>query len=104
MSITRDDAVEIVRQSLYEMGAEINEYGSALPGHADKKRTELIVTVEEEFDEGWLFAYNSLAFVQDADSSAMLLGNWPIFITRKDGTICSTADPEYRHYLNQPSK
>jgi hypothetical protein len=101
MSITRDDAAEIARQSLNDMAAEINAYGSALPGYADQRRTELVMTIEEEFDDGWLFAYNSRAFVQDGDSSSMLLGNYPMFITRMDGTVHSTADLEYRHYLDQ---
>lgn len=101
MTITRDNAAELARQSLNEMAEEINSYGSALPGHADRTPTELVVTIEEEFDDGWLFGYNSRAFVEDGKSDAMLAGNYPIFIARKDGAVHSTADLEYRHYLDQ---
>lgn len=101
MTITRDSAAELARQSLNEMAAEINAYGSALPGEADRTSTELVVTIEEEFDDGLLFGYNSRAFVEGGKSDALLAANYPIFITRKDGVVHSTADLEYRHYLDR---
>ena len=101
MPITREDATEIARQSLNDMAAEINAYGSALPGHANRTSTELVVTIEEEFDDGWMFGYNTREFVEDGNPVAMLAGNYPLFIARLDGAVHSTADPEYRHYLDQ---
>lgn len=101
MSISRDDAARIASHRLDEMAAEINAYGSALPGHSDRPTTELVVTVEEEFDDGWVFAYNSRAFVEGGETGAALAGNYPLFVNRIDGAIHSTADTEYRHYLDQ---
>ena len=101
MPISRDDAARIARHRLDEMATEINAYGSALPGHADRTPIELVVTIEEEFDDGWVFAYNSRAFVEDGETGAMLAGNYPLFITRIDGSVHSTADQEHRHYLDQ---
>jgi hypothetical protein len=104
MSITREDAAEIARQNLNEMAAEINAYGSALPGHADRTPTEVVITVEKETDDGWIFAYNSRAYVEDGNPSAMLAGNYPILVARADGSVHSTADLEYRHYLEHLTK
>jgi hypothetical protein len=81
------------------MAAEINSYGSALPGHADRIPTEVVITTETETDDGWIFSYNSRAYVEDGNPSARLAGNYPIFVSRADGSIHFTSDPEYRHYL-----
>jgi hypothetical protein len=104
MSITREDAAKIARQRLNDMAAEINAYGSALPGHAERTPTEVVITIEKEIDDGWIFAYNSKAYVEDGIRSAMLAGNYPIFIARVDGSVHSTADLEYRHYLDPLTK
>jgi len=101
MPITRENAAEIARQSLNHMAAEISAYGAALPSQADWTPTELVVTIEEEFDDGWVFGYNTRDFVENGNSVAMLAGNYPIFIDRMDGAVHSTADPEFRHYLGQ---
>ncbi|MEZ5325273.1 MAG: YrhB domain-containing protein [Verrucomicrobiales bacterium] len=76
MPISRDDAVKIARHRLDEMATEINSHGSALPGHADRTLIDLVVTIEEEFDDGWVFAFNSRAFVEDGETGAMLAGNY----------------------------
>jgi hypothetical protein len=104
MPITRKDAAEIARQNLDDIAAEINAYGSALPGHADRTPTEVVVTIEKETDDGWIFAYNSRAYVDGGNPSAMLAGNYPIFVARSDGSVHSTADLEYRHYLDHLTK
>lgn len=86
------------------MAAEINAYGSALPAHVDRTPTEVVIAIEREIDDGWIFSYNSRAYLEDGNPSAMLAGNYPIFVARADGSVHSTADQEYRHYLDHLTK
>ena len=42
----------------------------------------LAISNTQEFDEGWVFFYQSASFLQTGDFNEMLLGNAPIFIPR----------------------
>lgn len=42
----------------------------------------LAVSNTQEFDEGWVFFYQSASFLQTGDFNEMLLGNPPIFVPR----------------------
>jgi hypothetical protein len=99
MSIDHDDAVNIARQHLNEMEAELDLWGSALPRCSDWTPTELVVTLDEEIEDGWIFSYNTRAYVESQNIVAALTGNYPIFISRLDGEIHCTSESDYAHLL-----
>ncbi|MFZ6769424.1 YrhB domain-containing protein [Undibacterium sp. Di26W] len=43
---------------------------------------KLIATKPQEFDEGWIFLYQSTGYIRTGDFSDMLVGNPPIFVPR----------------------
>ncbi len=50
----------------------------------------MVVTGDHEFDEGWVFFYDSIAHQESGDFLALLGGNAPILIDRETGQIQPT--------------
>ena len=48
-------AENIVSDHLARVEQRMNDFGLALPGHADKPRLHLVVTSMTEYDFGWVF-------------------------------------------------
>ena len=55
---------------------------------------EVVITDSEEFDVGWVYFYNTLAFVESGNVRDGLIENAPILIDRRDGTIVETGTGE----------
>ncbi len=52
-----------------------------------KRRLEVVVSRVDEYAWGWMFFYDSRAFVERGDESQRLLGNVPVYVTRDDGEL-----------------
>jgi hypothetical protein len=55
-----------------------------------------------EADFGWVFFYQSQRFLETGDFPGQLLGNAPLIVDRRDGTlhVTGTANP-VEHYVHQ---
>jgi hypothetical protein len=91
---TREEAIEAVESHLREMQRVMNNFGSALPGHADRAETELVVTRIDENDIGWVFSYNTRAYAETGNFIHALGGNAPIIVARSDGQLYITGTAE----------
>jgi hypothetical protein len=47
-----------------------------------KHEVEIVIAKCGEVDEGWVFGYNSRAFLEHEDISSSLVGNGPIIVPR----------------------
>ena len=57
-------------------------------------------TIEKEW--GWVFFYQSKAFVESGDFSEMLSGNTPIIVNRHSGELFYTGSAfEIGHYIEE---
>ena len=100
--IAREAARCQVGEYLLRMEAQLNSFGSALPGYSSRPKHQLVITKEEEYDFGWVFCYNTKEFVEAGNSSAALAGNAPLIVDRIDGQIyvTGTAYP-LDHYIGE---
>jgi Immunity protein 35 len=55
---------------------------------------ELVITGSAEYDIGWVYFYDTRAYVESGDPMDGLVGNAPILIDRRDGTIVETGTGE----------
>jgi hypothetical protein len=63
-----------------------------------------LVLLEEstmEFPHGWIFFYQSKGFVETGDERQFLLGNAPILIDRRDGSLHETGTARRTEYYIQ---
>lgn len=51
----------------------------------DANQAEIIENATQEFDVGWVFFYQSSRFLKTGDAQEALVGNVPLFVSRKDG-------------------
>jgi len=72
MSLTLEHALEIATQQLSAMSAQ----GVAL---------SLLSGATKEFEEGWVFYYQSARYLESGDPGEALAGNAPLFVARTDG-------------------
>ena len=49
---------------------------------------ELVALKAQEFDEGWIFPYQSAKFLQTGDFNDMFVGNPPVFVPRNGAPAC----------------
>ena len=83
-------AENIVSDHLARVEQRMNDFGLALPGHADKPRLHLVVTSMTEYDFGWVFAYATKEYMETGSVSDALVGNAPLIVDRGDGQIYVT--------------
>ena len=111
--ITFEEARRKVQQYLREMEAESREVAELRKDLCAEERKLLGLggadevldltladddTVEGDF--GWVFTYQSRAFVETGDDSAMLVGNAPILVSRSDGRLHVTGtDQSVEFYI-----
>lgn len=83
-------ARELVRDYLRGSGERMNSFGSALPGHKNRPRHELVIVKEIEYDFGWVFCWNTKEFMESRDFRHGLAGNAPFIVDRNDGQLYVT--------------
>src|SRR5258707_1114653 len=101
MTISIEQAREIMVERLHKNELAMNAMGSVLPGYDSRPKSHLIITQEKEYDCGWVFYYNTREFIVDGTSSSRLAGNWPYIVSREDGSIHETGNRPLQEYLNQ---
>ena len=70
-----DTATRIVSEHLAAMERRMNDFGSTLPGHADRPQLHLVVTSTTEYDFGWLFTFGAREYLETGDLRCALAGN-----------------------------
>ncbi len=84
--ITKDKADIIALHHIEHIEKEMNEFGSALPGH--KNNTLIILTDQiKEFDIGWIYCYDTKEYVKEGKNDAALTGNLPFIVSRNNGQV-----------------
>jgi hypothetical protein len=102
--ISPEEARRKVRNLLDAEEKDMAEFGSGLRSAAEQTRHEetcrLVIAHVAEYDFGWLFYYDSAAFVETGEISHALVGNAPYLVERDTGRILvtGTAYP-MDHYL-----
>lgn len=68
----------------------------------DRSPASLVLTGDQEFDEGWVFFYDSVRHQQTGSILDALAGNAPILVDRDTGQVygTGTAQPA-EHYIEQ---
>lgn len=98
--ITRSVADTVVSKHLRVLEREMDLFGSALPENKDRRPHRLAVVGVQEHDFGWVYIYNSQAFVETGDFSHSLVGNAPVIVERLDGKLYTTGTAKpVDHYL-----
>jgi hypothetical protein len=97
-----DTATRIVSEHLAAMERRMNDFGSTLPGHADRPQLHLVVTSTTEYDFGWLFTFGAREYLETGDLRCALAGNAPLIVDRQEGQVyvTGTAHP-VDHYLDE---
>jgi len=104
MSINRERAQEIVNQYLKRAEDEMNSFGSALPGHDDQPKYQLIILDDQtqEHDFGWIFFYNTREYIEKGELQAALAGNAPLIVDKSGGRIFETGTAyPIDHYIDE---
>jgi hypothetical protein len=104
MSISADEARQIIATRLRADEEKMNAFGSALPGHSLQPKVHLMVTREEEHDCGWVFCYDSREHAVEGKFSFALAGNSPFIVSREDGSIHITGRRPLSEYLDELRK
>lgn len=102
MTIKFEQAISLVEEYLRESAAEINNFGSALPGYVNPKvKLRILSDQTEEHDFGWVFHYDSAEHIQTGDFRGGLVGNAPLIVDRNSGQIVETGTAhETEYYVN----
>ncbi len=103
--INFDTAQTIITEHLVQLERDLNNFGSALPGHKEKPRLHLVVTNITEYEFGWLFTYNTEEYMRTNNISHALAGNAPLIVDKADGQIYVTGTaPPFEQYIEQYRK
>ena len=91
-----DTATRIVSEHLAAMERRMNDFGSTLPGHADRPQLHLVVTSTTEY------AFAAREYLETGDLRCALAGNAPLIVDRQEGQVyvAGTAHP-VDHYLDE---
>jgi hypothetical protein len=100
--VSREHADHLVASYLARAEDEMNSIGSALPGHDKQLKHSLKVTSVSDQDFGWVYCYNTQAFLETGDFSHALAGNAPLIVDKIDGGlyVTGTARP-LEYYIAQ---
>jgi hypothetical protein len=99
---SREQADHLVATYLARAEDEMNSFGAALPGHDNEPKHTLAVTSVSDHDFGWVYCYNTKAFLETGDFSHTLAGNAPLIVDKVDGGlyVTGTARP-LEYYITQ---
>ena len=67
---------------------------------ADANGDAFDIVSHETIDQGWLFFYNSKAFIESGDPSARLVGNGPIFVDRNGAVAALSSAIPWQETIN----
>ncbi|QBK03740.1 hypothetical protein DW355_02200 [Hylemonella gracilis] len=100
--LSREQADHLVASYLARAEDEMSSFGSALPGNDRKPKHQLTVTSVSDYDFGWVYRYNTKAFIETGDFSYTLVGNAPLIVDKIDGGlyVTGTARP-LEYYIAQ---
>ena len=85
------EAIEIVEKYLSVEAKEMNNFGSALPGHVNPNiKLQILHDYTEEYDFGWVFFYNSAKYIETGDYREALVGNAPLIFDKRSKEIIVT--------------
>lgn len=88
--MTKEQALDIVNKELI---SEERKYGIPLKIYED---------ITHEFDYGWVFFYQSKAYIETNDFGKMLGGNSPIIVDKENGNFLYTGTAkEVEYYIKQ---
>jgi hypothetical protein len=76
--ITATEALQIATQYLERSAKEGSKWGATY---------ELTITKTLERPFGWVFCYDSKAYLETGDMRHAIAGNAPIIVDRKDGSV-----------------
>jgi Immunity protein 35 len=85
--ITYEVAQQMILDRLAEAEREMHDFGSALPGHAEKPRLTFVISSVTEHDFGWVFFHSTKEYLETNDFNFALAGNSPVIVDRNDGSI-----------------
>jgi len=102
MTMKLEQAISVVEKYLRDSEAEINDFGSALPGYVNPNiKLQILKDEIEEHEFGWVFHYDSARHIETGDSRDGLVGNAPLIVDRHTGQILVTgAAQETEYYVN----
>ena len=100
--MTLEQAIALVEKYLRNSEAEINDFGSALPGYVNPNiKLQILKDEIEEHEFGWVFHYNSARHIETGDINDGLVGNAPLIVERHSGQILETGTAqETEYYVN----
>ncbi len=95
-------AIALVEKYLRDAEAEINQFGSALPGYVNPNiKLQILQDQIEEYEFGWVFHYDSAGHIESGDVRDGLVGNAPLIVDRHTGQILETGTArETEYYVN----
>jgi len=97
-----EQAIALVEKYLRDSEAEINDFGSALPGYVNPNiKLQILKDQIEEYEFGWVFHYNTARPVETGDVLDGMVGNAPLIVDRHTGQLLVTGTArETDYYVN----
>ncbi|GAB5562835.1 MAG: hypothetical protein SynsKO_44820 [Synoicihabitans sp.] len=84
-----------------EAQLEAEDYLASIERSSPGSNLQILEDVTTEFTHGWVFHYQSKAFLESGDLSDRLAGNAPIIIDSRNGSIHETGTAERLEYYIQ---
>jgi hypothetical protein len=102
MTMKLEQATALVEKYLLDAEAEINDFGSALPGYVNRNiKLEILKDQIEEYEFGWVFHYNTARQIETGDVLDGMVGNAPLIVDRHSGQLLETGTArETDYYVN----
>jgi hypothetical protein len=76
--------------------------GIGNPEREKRRKHELVIAREQEYEFGWLFVYATKKFVETGDIKHTLVGGSPLIVDRNDGQIYATGTARMtEHYIDE---
>ena len=100
MEIT--EAIEILQKHLSAAEMEMNNFDCARDDHVNQNtKLEILHDQTEEYDFGWVFFYDSAAYIETGDYREALVGNAPLIFDKESREIIATGTAhDVAYYVN----
>jgi len=97
-----EQAIALVEKYLRDSEAEINDFGSALPGYVNPNvKLQILEDQIEEHEFGWVFHYNTARPIETGDVLDGMVGNAPLIVDRHTDQLLVTGTArETGYYVN----
>ena len=102
MTMKLEQAIALVEKYLRDSEAQINAFGSALPGYINPNiKLQILKDDIEAHEFGWVFHYDPARHIETGDFQDGLVGNAPLIVDRHRGQIVETGTArETDYYVN----